>query len=188
MRHSLIFALGLLLAACSGISGNKGKETTSPDGRIRFAIDINDEGTALYSVMFDGETIIAPSALGLTTSECDYRTGLQLLDIDHSSHSEVWQPVWGQYAEIEDCYNAMTANFTTADDRKLALEVRLYNDGVGMRYTLDGEGEVDILNEQTEFAAAADYEVHWIAGSYDDDEYAYMHTLLSGITDRKSVV
>ena len=182
MRHSLIFAIGLLLAACSGISGNKGKETTSPDGRIRFAIDINDEGTALYSVMFDGETVIAPSALGLTTSECDYRTGLQLLDIDHSSHSEVWQPVWGQYAEIEDCYNAMTANFTTADDRKLALEVRLYNDGVGMRYTLDGEGEVDILNEQTEFAAAADYEVHWIAGSYDDDEYAYMHTLLSGIT------
>ena len=105
MRRSLIFALGLLLVACSGIAGNKGKETTSPDGRIRFAIDINEEGIPQYSVMFDGETIIAPSALGLTTSECDYRSGLQLLNIDHSSHSEVWQPVWGQYAEIEDCYN-----------------------------------------------------------------------------------
>lgn len=188
MKRSLIFALTLLLAACTSSVPTAERMATSPDGRVRFMIDINGDGRPQYSVMYDGKTIIKPSALGIQTSECDYRSELSLVAVEHSSHSDVWQPVWGQFAEIEDNYNALTATFNTKDDRELTVEVRLYNDGVGMRYTIAGTGDVDILAEITTFGMAEDYDTHWIAGSYDDDEYAYMHTPLSGITREAMII
>ena len=154
----------------------------SPDGRLRAEFMVDEAGSALYALQFDGEELLLPSHLGITTATSDFNSGLRLESIKHSSHDSTWEPVWGQYATIRDNYNGMRATLSGTNGEVLHIDLRLYNDGLALRYTLEGEGEIDILDEQTEFVATEDHEAHWIAGSYDDDEYAYMHTPLSGIT------
>ena len=155
---------------------------SSPDGRIALKMEITDEGVPTYSLKFDDEVIVEPSCLGISTLEQEYLSGLSVRSVEHSKSDSVWQPVWGQYAEIRDHYNAMVVTLATADGAELKVEMRLYDDGLGMRYILPQEGEARITKEHTEFRMAGDYAAHWMAGSDDDAEFDYMHTPLSGIT------
>ena len=167
----------VLLVSC----GDK-MALSSPDGRIKLNFNVTEEGVPTYSLQFDDEVIIEPSCLGISTLEGDLSAGLELKSVEHSSGDEVWQPVWGQYAEIHDLYNAMCVTLASADGSELCVEMRLYDDGLGLRYLLPGEGARNITREHTEFRMAGDYSAHWMAGSDDDAEFDYMHTPLSGIT------
>ena len=175
----LVFAvvLALLLTACG-----KMMSLSSPDGNLELEFSLSDEGVPSYSLSFDGEMIVVPSRLGLSTVESNYADGMVIASVEHSMSDSVWQPVWGQYAEIRDCYNAMTVTLTSQDGAELKIEMRLYNDGLGVRYVLPGEGSASVAAELTEFRMAGDYAAHWMAGSDDDAEFDYMHTPLSGIT------
>lgn len=154
----------------------------SPDGRAELKMEISDEGVPCYSLAYDGEVIIEPSRLGLETLEQQYASGLSVKSVEHSKSDTTWQPVWGQFSEIHDLYNAMVVTLATAEGAELIVEMRLYDDGLGLRYVLGGEGVASITGEHTEFRMAGDYAAHWMAGSDDDAEFDYMHTPLSGIT------
>ena len=175
----LVFAvvLALLLTACGKMTS-----LSSPDGNLELEFSLSDEGVPSYSLSFDGQMIVMPSRLGLSTVERNYADGMAIASVEHSMSDSVWQPVWGQYAEIRDCYNAMTVTLTSQDGAELKIEMRLYNDGLGVRYVLPGEGSASVAAELTEFRMAGDYAAHWMAGSDDDAEFDYMHTPLSGIT------
>lgn len=173
-----------MLAADEGkILDNSPEQLLSPDGRLELTLDIDEAGTPHYALCFDEELVVEPSPLGLQTSRGDLSCNLTLDAISRTSHDSRWQTVWGQQAEVVDRYNALRATYLTPDaDVKLHIDFRLYDDGLGLRYTIEGEGDMAILDELTYYDMAGDYEAHWIAGSYDDDEYAYQHTMLSGIT------
>lgn len=178
LQHLLLAAL-LLMAGCS----TRNVTTLhSPDGRIVVHFTINGEGEAAYRLLFDGKEIIKPSTLGITTADAEFNDGLQLVGVEYTTNDQTWEPVWGQYATIRDNYNGANINLVNTDNQPLTIELRLFNDGLAMRYKLAGEGESYILDEATTFTMADNYFAHWIAGSYDDDEFAYMHTTLDGIT------
>ena len=175
----LVFALVavVLLVSCGDEMALR-----SPDGRIKLDFNLTSEGVPTYSLQYDDETIVEPSCLGIATLEREFAKGLVVKGVDHSSSDEVWQPVWGQFAEIRDHYNAMCVTLASVEGAELKVEMRLYNDGLGLRYLLGGEGVANITGEHTEFRMAGDYSAHWMAGSDDDAEFDYMHTPLSGIT------
>jgi alpha-glucosidase len=83
---------------------------------------------------------------------------------------------------VVDRYHALEATFRNEAQQEIVIEFRVYDDGVGMRYRLLGEGSDYVMDECSSFAFVEDCEAHWIAGSYDDDEFAYMHTPMSEIT------
>ena len=167
----------VLLVSC----GDK-MTLSSPDGRLKLDFNVTEEGVPTYSLQFDDEVVVEPSRLGIVTLEQEFVDGLEVKDVEHSSSDSVWQPVWGQYAEIRDHYNAMCVTLASQEGAELKVEMRLYNDGLGLRYLLPGEGTRNITRECTEFRMAGDYSAHWMAGSDDDAEFDYMHTPLSGIT------
>ena len=175
-----------VVAVCLSIIGCNSEQlsnvVTSPDGRIVVEVDTTGDGVPCYSIMFGDEALIEDSPLGIVTSDGDFSMGLQLAGVKHSAANSTWSPVWGERAEIVDRYNALEATLCDAEQRELKVEFRLYNDGVGFRYHLQGDEGCYVLDESTTFALEEDCEAHWIAGSYDDDEYAYMHTLMSEIT------
>lgn len=168
----------MLLVGC----GSKENEIASPDGRTTLRFTLTDKGEPAYSLSFDGEEIVPLSRLGLTTTEEDFCSGLRLVSIEKDSFDETWEPVWGQFAEIRNHYNSLTATLESDSGKELIIEMRLFDDGLGLRYRLEGEGTAAITGERTEFRMGDDYEAHWIAGSDDDAEFDYMHTPLSGIT------
>ncbi len=171
-----------MLVGCSSVNEEYGTESVkSPDGRTVVTLEVNDEGEALYSVTFAGEQIVAPSQLGIETSCGEFDEGLEIVDIERSTFREVWEPVWGQFAEIENHYNEMVVTLKNGNGECVDVTFRLFDDGVALRYTLGGEGACDIYDETTEFRMAADFDAHWMAGSDDDAEFNYVHTKLSEI-------
>ncbi len=168
----------LLIVGCNSTKS----DLVSPDGRTALHFTLTDAGEAAYSLTFDGEELVPLSRLGITTTDSNFCERLTLVDIEHSSFDETWEPVWGQFAEIRNHYNSLTATLKNADGKALKIEMRLFDDGLGLRYTLEGEGTASITSERTEFRMGGDYESHWIAGSDDDAEFDYIHSLLSEIT------
>lgn len=183
MRRLWIIALiiSVLVCGCESVS-QPSNVVVSPDGRIVVEVYTTDEGAPFYTLSFDDEVVLEESPLGIVTTEADFTQGLTLLELKRSSANKLWEPVWGERAVVEDRYNALAATFQDAEGREIIIEFRIYNDGLGMRYCLQGEGSHFVVDEATNFRFKEDCEAHWIAGSYDDDEYAYMHTPMSGIT------
>ena len=182
IRIATITAAIIMIVGCSSVNEEYGRESVkSPDGRTVVTLEVNDEGEALYSVTFAGEQIVAPSQLGIETSCGEFDEGLEIVDIERSTFREVWEPVWGQFAEIENYYNEMVVTLENGSGECVDVTFRLFDDGVALRYTLGGEGACDIYDETTEFRMAADFDAHWMAGSDDDAEFNYVHTKLSEI-------
>ena len=179
MNKVICYVAALLVAV--GCCGEK-SDITSPDGRTALHFELTEAGEPAYSLEFDGEELIPLSRLGITTADADFTEGLELVGVETSSFDETWEPVWGQFAEIRNHYNALTATLKNVDGKVLKVEMRLFDDGLGLRYTLLGDGSAAITSERTEFRMGGDYESHWIAGSDDDAEFDYEHTLLSEIT------
>ena len=181
-RIATIVAAIVMLVGCSSVKEDLGPQRlSSPDGRVTLDFEVNGEGEALYSLTFAGEEIIRPSALNIETSRGEFDEGLRVVDIKHSTFRETWEPVWGQYAEIENHFNEMVVTLENGNGECVDVTFRLFDDGMALRYTLNGEGACDILDEETEFRMAADFDAHWMAGSDDDAEFNYVHTKLSGI-------
>ena len=179
MDKVISFVAALLLVVGCATTSN---EISSPDGRSKLHFELTEAGEPAYSLSFDGEEIVSLSRLGLSTTEANFTEELTLVGVENSSFDETWEPIWGQFAEIRNHYNALTATLKDVDGRVLKIEMRLFDDGLGLRYTLDGEGLASITAERTEFRMGGDYESHWIAGSDDDAEFDYLHTRLSEIT------
>ena len=180
-RIATIVVAIVMLVGC-GVSEEYGRESLkSPDGRTVVTFELNNEGEALYTVTFAGERIIAPSQLGIETSRGVFDEGLEIVDVKRSTLRERWEPVWGQYAEIENYYNEMVVTLKNRNEQVVDVTFRLFDDGVAFRYTLQGEGACDIYDEESEFRMTSDCMAHWMAGSDDDAEFNYMHTPLSGI-------
>lgn len=183
-RFLVVVATMLVAVACGGAKS----AICSPDGRTTLHFSLTERGEAAYSLTFDGEELVPLSLLGLTTTDTDFTQELTLIGIENGSCDESWEPVWGQYAEIHNHYNSLIATLQAAEGEVLKIEMRLFDDGLALRYTIEGEGEVAITSERTEFTMGDDYEVHWIAGSDDDAEFDYMHTLLSEITSENATL
>ena len=181
----ILRSLFLPLCALLVVSCGSRTEVVSPDGRVVLHFALDDEGTPHYSLTFNGERIIEASALGIVTDRCDLSRGLRLVNTRRESADEVWRPVYGQFEQIENRFNGLTAELEDAEGGVLNIEFRVFNDGIGFRYLIDGEGDCRITDERTEFRMASDNDTHWIAGSHDDDEFIYQHTPLSGITHER---
>lgn len=179
-KFIVLFAAISLIIGCDNDSTRE--EVASPDGRAVLHFALNDNGEPTYSFSFNGEEIVAESHLGIITEKSDLSTGLSIVSVERRSCLETWKPVWGQFAEILNNYNEMNVTLENGDKQQLIITFRLFDDGLGLRYTLNGEGVCDICDERTEFRMGNNYEAHWIAGSDDDAEFRYMHTSLDGIT------
>ena len=181
MLRTIVTLLATLPLVAS-LSAQKPTTLHSPDGRIEATLTVDECGTPRYTLHFGDEQLIDNAPLGIVTSEENMREGMKLRGVEYTTADTSWEPVWGQYATIRDNYNAMSVELRSKQRTTLYIDMRLYNDGIALRYRLMGKGEAAIIDESTHFTLAGDYNTFWIAGSYDDDEYAYINTPLSGIT------
>ncbi len=189
------FAALLLMSSCapSTEKANRATETlsdvvnfTSPDGNLALSVGLNAQGTPVYSLSFGGKTVIAPSHLGLKLKKGEaLDADFALISADSTAHDEVWAPVWGEESEIRDNYKQLTVALRQkTTERKMELIFRLYNDGLGFRYSFPEQKNLTyfvVTDEETEFAMTGDHTAWWISGDYDTQEYDYTESRLSEI-------
>lgn len=176
---------------------------SSPDGNVKVAFALTDKGAPEYSVDFRGRTVVRPSRMGFDLAAMNERTdfnggkktdkpatglrdGFKVENVETSTFDETWQPVWGEETQIRNHYNQMTVSLLqTATQKKMDIQFRVYNDGLGFRYIWPEQSKempyIVIEEEQTEFALPEDYTAIWIPGDYDTQEYNYTRSKLSEI-------
>jgi alpha-glucosidase len=156
----------------------------SPDGKasINFSLD---EGTAVYSVTFDGESIILPSRLGLVFAEGEPLDGpFRVVNVAKTVIDESWKPVWGQQSTIQNHANQMEIELaeTEGAHRQLTLVFRAYDDGVAFRYHLPEQAhlsEFELVDELTTFHFSGDHTTWWLEDLWNTYEREYRETPLS---------
>ncbi len=210
---AFLAAVALLLDACatpdrSTLSGSV-DTLLSPDTRLELKFMMTDDGTPMYALTKDGETVVKPSRLGFQIRgvlkaskivyegndilkedehpENSFHDGFVVEDVHTSTFDETWDPVWGEEAQIRNHYNEMTVDLLQkATGRKMSVCFRLYNDGLGFRYVFPYQKNLSyfvIKEELTEFAMAGDHTAWWIPGDFDTQEYEYTECRLTEISE-----
>ena len=179
------------------------QELTSPDGAYRFTFYQRavgeDNAQMYYTLTYKNRPVIEESklgvlienqlfesALGVPNDTCHFWCeSLKLTGTERRKADETWKPVYGERAEIRDCYNEMTLKFKKGegdgaqdggyDKRKnyfMNIIVRAYNEGVAFRYhfpeTTNGLF-LHITDEQTSFTkpqGTKAYYESWAQGPY----------------------
>ena len=183
-------------------------ELQSPSGNMEMTFQLTEAGTPQYALNYEDRKVILPSDLGFefrgvlkaqelvynpdgTISKKDgepcnsFYDGFSVEEVQTDSFDEVWEPVWGEEAEIRNNYNELVVCLIQkSTDRKMNIRFRLYDDGLGFRYEFPYQENLSyfvIKEEMTQFALAGDHTAWWIPGDYDTQEYDYTESRLSEI-------
>jgi alpha-glucosidase len=162
-------------------------QVESPDSRIAVIVDTDDQGIPRYSVRYRGEPVVRESRLGMRFSgHPGFDAGLRIARSERSSGNSTWQQPWGERRRVRDHFNELFV-LLQADEpaRRLGLRVRVYDDGVGFRYEVPeqpGYGDVEIVDELTEFHLAPEATAWWIPGrGWNRYEFLYNETPVTDI-------
>ena len=162
-------ALAALVLAATPLEGQV--RVASPDGRNQVTVETR-EGRLTYSLARDGRALILPSGLGFEFRGAPpLRDGLRITGTARQSHDEWWTQPWGEVAQVRDHHNELmvAVEETAAPSRVFILRIRVFDDGVGLRYEVPnqpGFREFEIRDELTEFALADNARAWWNPSNY----------------------
>ena len=127
-------------------------EVKAPASNVRGVLAFDETtGTATYAVFNGDESIVKPSALGLKTNLGDFTTGLKLQgQPKQESGTDSYKLIGGKKSQVNAKYNQTTYTFTKdGSSAAFSIIVRAYDDGVAVRYAINGTGELQITDETT---------------------------------------
>jgi alpha-glucosidase len=127
--------------------------TVSPSGRVVHTIYLED-GKLFHHVLIDAVQILAPSSMGLNTTEADFHDGLAFVSTGTASWSDTYTLPAGKKSVYFD--NPVQREYVVQKGtRQLKIIIRAYDDGVAFRYALAAPGDTFsdsfIEDEYTEY-------------------------------------
>ncbi|MDO9549298.1 MAG: glycoside hydrolase family 97 N-terminal domain-containing protein, partial [Candidatus Marinimicrobia bacterium] len=168
-------AVSLILIGC----GSKTAQIVhSPDGKITIQFNLVS-GVPYYSVHHNSTTILAASRLGFhLKDELPLDGNLQITDTQYRSFDETWSQPWGEVKNIRNHYNEMKILLKekTKPHRRMNIIFRAFDDGIGLRYELPEQenlNDFQITDELTEFNFSGDHRCWWI-GAYQGNRYEFL--------------
>jgi len=170
-------------------------QACSPGNVLCVEVATDNDGRPSYSVLRDGNVVIAPSRLGMMfTHVPKFERNLEIAKQANASFDETWEQPWGERREIRNHYNELTVTLREKTGLKRDFDVvfRLYDDGLGFRYAFrrqPGLEQADIAEELTEFTLAEDATAWWIpAFEWNREEYLYHATPLQEVGDAQTPI
>jgi alpha-glucosidase len=177
------------------LEGNVVARAASPDGRITVTVSIDGEGRASYAVQRAGKPLLTDSRLGfLFTDAPKMDRNMALVETMRDTSDASWNQPFGEWSAIRDTHNEMTVRLREKKDlqREMDVTFRIFDDGVGFRYTLPAQPNlkrVNIADELTEFAFAESGTAWWKpAYLWNREEYLYNKTPLDAVGTAQTVM
>jgi alpha-glucosidase len=146
-------------------------DLTSPDGTVRCQISTNAEAHLLYSVTQDRQTRLEPAEAGVIINDVDLGAKVTLGKPRTRSISEVF-PWRGNKTTATNLCRASEIPIRSQAGVDWTLQVRVFNDGVGFRYRLPGNGARSVQGESTRWQLPKDSTV-WFQTDTVNYEGAY---------------
>jgi len=159
----------------------------SPGKVLQVSLQLVHDGRPAYRVERFGEPVIALSQLGFSLRNGRLDQHFEILGSSVSSVDDTWEQPWGEQRYIRNHYNALNVQLVERDGlkRRMDVEFRVYDDGLGFRYSFpeqDAMEEAIIDAELTEFAIAPESDAWWIpAAERKRYEYLYQRTPLNQV-------
>ncbi len=186
MLKPFLAAVALLLGAVPALAQDL--TVASPGKTLSVTLSINGEGRMQYRVDRLGKPVIADSQLGfLFTDQPQMLRNFAVVGKRTRDHNESWAQPWGEQRNVRDHYRELVVDLQekSALKRRLSLEFRLFDDGVGFRYRLPGRASgmaTNIAEELTQFRVASDGRAWWApAFESNREEYLYNATAIGAI-------
>ncbi len=136
MKH--VFTM--LLAAAMSLPASA-LTVKSPDGKLALDVELMKGKYPVYSVTYDGETMLRESPLGLSTS-------LGVMGKSKSMTATDIAPVTFEYtldrikkSRVEATYNKSVVTFTGRDSLRWSVEFLVGDNDIAFRYLIPKEGE-----------------------------------------------
>lgn len=177
--RSLVVCLPFLLAVLSFAQpAGQPLRVTSPDGQVVFNLAHEADGNLRYSVDFHGKPLMGASVLGLQLEgQAALGPGMMQWGVQTSQADRTYSIPVGKTSSVRDHYNAARVDLEDGRHRKLALEIRAYNDGVAFRYIVPAQSAsqtIRIASELTQFNFAKDATLYPLIldgfqSSYEDE-------------------
>jgi alpha-glucosidase len=151
---------------------------TSPDGANRVTFVLED-GEPTYRVDRATLPVIERSRLGFVLQDLPpLAADFRVVEFTERTSDETWTQVWGERKHVRDHYNELRVALeeTTPLARRMDVVFRAFDDGIGFRYEIPAQPNLDafhIMDELTEFGFAGDHEA-WHIGAYQWNRYEYL--------------
>ena len=176
---TLLGVLGMSVAAWA-------QTLNSPDGNLKLTFGLSAEKTPVYSLEYKDKQVVKESKMGFVLKPAlDFSKNFSVVDTEFSESTSTWNPVLGQYREIEDNHKEMLVELKQEKTGWLLnIRFRLFDDGLGFRYEFPVQGNLrnfTLVEELTEFCLVGDHKAFWIPADYDTNEFPITTSKLSEV-------
>ncbi|WP_334022197.1 glycoside hydrolase family 97 catalytic domain-containing protein [Alteromonas sp. S015] len=159
----------------------------SPDKSLSLFVKVDSQGRPSYWLNSEDTPLILPSTLGISVKgEIDFNRDFVINDYRIDTINQPWERLWGEGKQVENHYTSLSINLekTTTPVRKINIEFRLFNDGLGFRYILPKQPELSeilIMSENSEFTLSGEEIAWWTPQDFDSYEHIHRQTKFSDV-------
>lgn len=125
-------------------------EIKSPDGKLVVTTDLDAAGTPVYSVAYDGKTILESSPLGFESNAGNFDKGLKLVKETPSELHKQFKQDKIKKSEISFDANCLTATYSNPKGGKMSIEWVVGNNDIAFRYNIPAQGETRSMTIEKE--------------------------------------
>jgi alpha-glucosidase len=149
IKKIIITAIIILIEISGALASGLSREIqiNSPDKHLSVKVFIATEGRLSYSIQSDGIQVIESSSLGITVDSKDLGSEAKFISSPVLSKIHEDYTIIGNHPKAHNQANEANIPLETSG-KKFSLIVRVYNDGIAIRYTLP-VGSKHIDNEST---------------------------------------
>lgn len=132
-------------------------EIFSPNGSKALRVEIKDSYVCYILRDSDSKPLILPSKMAIYSDGKNLVAATGSLKVTESSYDENWEQPWGEQRIVRNNYTELAL-----EAESYMIRFRLFDEGLGFRYELGGEGDVTIQHEDTEFNIENGAHAWWI--------------------------
>jgi alpha-glucosidase len=148
MGELVVAGISMLVHVALGAGGAVVK---SPDGQLALQVGVDGAGQLVYQFSREDAVVVEPSPLGVTVNGTPLGRDVSLGKPQRWGADETY--AWrGVHSQARNHFNGAKFPVTHSQSKvKYTLEVRVFNDGIGLRYVVAGQGTRRIAGEDTAF-------------------------------------
>ena len=144
-KITICIAILAFVVACSAIGAFAAQswELASPGGNIVAEITLSDEGSFTWLAKIDGREVLHESPVGIYTAYADFRNTLVYVSDSRAVINETYPMYSGKFSSHVNNANEITircSRVSGSNTRYINYIFRAYNDGVAVRYNIEGTG------------------------------------------------
>lgn len=144
--------IALLLVGSMPLMAQKSYQLLSPDGKMQATVTVGNE--IQFSLNHEGTEVLAPSSISMTLQNgAVLGADPKVSKVLKASVDKVIPSPFYKKTEVPDVYHEMTLSFRG----NYGLVFRLYNDGLGYRFTTNMKGDIVVADERAEYNFSSNY-------------------------------